>query len=206
MRGSGVGRGEGVEDSVAGVTYPEGVPGDGASLGDGQLAAGLEEVCQLAALTGPGFQQREYAERHGHGKGCPFSGSVIAGPFGPVKQLALPPARFLTSEIPPRSFLRVELGALRTPILPGSVAVRSPASERRQAAVNDQGGSCDVASSWAGVEDDGSRELLRVTGPADEHARQLAIDVSRGELVGHLRDVDDRAAGHQLRREPSARS
>jgi hypothetical protein len=31
-----------------------------------------------------------------------------------------------------------------------------------------------AVSGWAGEEDDGSRELLRVAGPADRHARQPA--------------------------------
>src|SRR6266487_1953464 len=70
---------------------------------------------------------------------------------------------------------------------PGPVAVSNLTSERGQAAVNDQRGSSDVASGWAGKEDDGSRELLRVTGPARRQARQLAVDVPIGELLCHLR-------------------
>jgi hypothetical protein len=48
-------------------------------LGDGQLAAGLEECRQLVALTGFGFKQREYAERHGHGNGVLPSRASLAG-------------------------------------------------------------------------------------------------------------------------------
>jgi hypothetical protein len=59
MRGPDVVGGERVDDAVAGFNDLEPVPGDGASIGDGQLAAGFEEVCQCAALTGSGFQQRE---------------------------------------------------------------------------------------------------------------------------------------------------
>src|SRR4029077_12141308 len=69
VRGAGVVGGEGIEDAVAGVADLERVPGDGALLGDGQLPSGLEECRQLFALTGFGFQQREYAERYGHGNG-----------------------------------------------------------------------------------------------------------------------------------------
>jgi hypothetical protein len=52
VRGPGLVGREGVEDAVAGVIDLERVPGDGASLGDGQLTGGLEEVRQLAALPG----------------------------------------------------------------------------------------------------------------------------------------------------------
>ena len=44
VRGPGVAGGESVEDAVAGVIDLERVPGDGASLGDGQLLAALASV------------------------------------------------------------------------------------------------------------------------------------------------------------------
>jgi hypothetical protein len=72
------------------------------------------------------------------------------------------------------------------PMAPEPVASRGLTSERRQAAVDHQSGSGDVASGWAGEEDDGSREFLRVAGPAGGHARELAVDVAVGELVRHL--------------------
>src|SRR5690242_8786106 len=80
---------------------------------------------------------------------------------------------------------------------PRSVAAGNLTSERRQAAVDDQGGFSDVASGWAGEEDDGRREFLRVAGPAGRHAWQLAVDVASGELFRHLRwEVAGRESCH----------
>src|SRR5690242_13493238 len=73
-----------------------------------------------------------------------------------------------------RDLIRVPHGPS---IAPGPVAVSDLTSERHQAAVNDQGGSGDVASGWAGEEDDGGRKHLRVAWPAGAVAMPVVPDV-----------------------------
>src|SRR5436190_14742998 len=57
---------EGVKDAVGGVVDLERVPGHGAFLGLCEAAALLKEGSELIRLVGPGLQQGEVSELHGH--------------------------------------------------------------------------------------------------------------------------------------------
>jgi hypothetical protein len=57
---------EGVEDPVVRLVDPERVPGNRARLRDRELAAGLQELAELRALSLPGPERRQERQLHAH--------------------------------------------------------------------------------------------------------------------------------------------